>query len=74
MGPFCFEHECVVSDIVDEVLLGEDLMLCDPSGPVDIIQSEDSMIFCGVYIPLKLVQPPTIRRVTVADCFEGPLW
>ena len=70
MGPLCFEHECVVSDIVDEFLLGEDLMLCDPSGPADIIQCEERMIFPGISIPLKLVKPPTIRRVTVADCFE----
>ena len=72
VGPLCFEHECVVSGIVDEFLLGEDLMLCDPSGPADIIQSEERMIFHGVSIPLTLVKPPTIRRVTVADCFEVP--
>ena len=36
MGPLCFEHECTVSDIVDEILLGEDLMLCDPSGLANI--------------------------------------
>ena len=40
MGPLCFEHECVVYDIVDKFLLGEDLMLFDPSGPADIIQSK----------------------------------
>ena len=72
MGPLCFEHECVVSEIVDKFLLDEDLMLCDPSGPADIIQSEERMIFHGVSIPLKLVKPPIIRRVTVADCFEVP--
>ena len=55
MGPLCFEHECTVSDIVDEFLLEEDLILCDPSGPVDIIQSEERMVFHGVSIPLKLV-------------------
>ena len=51
MGPVCFEHECVVSDIVDKFVLGEGLMLCDTSGPADIIQSEERMIFCGVSIP-----------------------
>ena len=30
MGLLCFEHEWVVSDNVDEFLLGEYLMLCDP--------------------------------------------
>ena len=70
MDPLCFEHECVVSDIVDKFLLDEDLMLCDASGPADIIQSEERMIFHGVSIPLTLVKPPTIRRATAADCFE----
>ena len=72
MGPLCFEHECTVSDTVDEFLLDEDLMLCDPSGPADIIQSEERMVFCGVSIPLKLVEPPTIRRATVAESVEVP--
>ena len=72
MGPLCFEHECVVSGIVDEFLLGEDLMPFDPSGPADIIQSEERMIFHVVSIPLKLVKPPIIRRVTITDCFEVP--
>ena len=72
MGPLCFEHECTVSDIVDEFLLGEDLMLCDPSGPADIIQSEERMVFWGVSIPLKLVKPPTIRRATIAESVEVP--
>ena len=62
----------VVSDIVDKFLLGEGLMMCDPSGPADIIQSEERMIFHSVSIPLKLVKPPIIRRATVADCFEVP--
>ena len=72
MGPLCFEHECTVSDIVDKFLLSEDLMLCDPSGPADIIQSEERMVFHGVSIPLKLVKPPTTRRATVAESVEVP--
>ena len=41
MGPLCFEHLCVVMDLVDEVLLGDDLLLCDSSGPANIIQSKE---------------------------------
>ena len=41
MGPLCFNHMCVVADVVDEVLLGEDLFLYDSSGPADSIQSEE---------------------------------
>ena len=40
MGPLCFDHMCVVADIVGKVLLEEDFSLCDSSGPADIIQSE----------------------------------
>ena len=47
-------------------------MLCNPSGPTDIIQSEERMILHGVSIPLRLIKPSIIRRVTEADCFEGP--
>ena len=41
MGPLCFDHMCVVADTVDEVLFGEDLLLCYSSGPANIIQSEE---------------------------------
>ena len=57
---------CVVADIVNEVLLGEDLLLCDASGPADIIQSEEKMMFKGVSIPLKMVLPSVVRWVTIA--------
>ena len=66
MGSLCFDHMCVVADIVDEVLLGEDLLLCDASGPTDIIQLEEKMMFKGVSIPLKTVLPSVVRQVTVA--------
>ena len=41
MSPLFFNHICVVVDIVDEALLGEDFLLCNSSGPADIIQSEE---------------------------------
>ena len=47
-------------------------MLCDPSGPANIIQSEERIVFHGVSIPLKLVKPSTIRRATVAKSVEAP--
>ena len=37
MGPLCFEHECTVSDIVDEFLLGEDS--CSVTHQVQLILS-----------------------------------
>ena len=67
MGSLCFDHMCVVSDIVNEVLLGEDLLLCDTSGPADIIQLEEKMMFKGVSIPLKMVLPSVVRWVTVTE-------
>ena len=52
MGPLCFDHMCVVVDIVDEVLLGEDVLLCDSSDFTVISQSEEKMMFRGATIPL----------------------
>ena len=49
MGHLCFDHVCVVADIVDELLLGEDLLLCDSSGTADIIQYEEKLIFRGAF-------------------------
>ena len=43
MISLCFDYMCVLADIGDEVLLEEDLLLCDPSGPADIIQPEKKM-------------------------------
>ena len=45
MGPLHFDHMCVVADIVDKVLLGEDLLLCDPSFPDSVIQSKEKIMF-----------------------------
>ena len=45
MGPLCSNHMCAVADILDEVQLGEDLLLCGSSGPTNIIQSEEKMMF-----------------------------
>ena len=47
MGPLCLDHMCFVADIVNEVLLGEDVLLCDSSVPTDIIQSEVKLILEG---------------------------
>ena len=53
------------------MLLGEDLLLCDPSGPADIIQSE-GMIFNEVPISLKMVRPSVVICVAVAENVEVP--
>ena len=50
MGPLCFDHICVVTDIIDEVLLWEDLLLYDSSGSADIIQSAEKLFLGGHYI------------------------
>ena len=72
MGHLCFNHMCVVVDIVDEVLLGEDPLLCDSPGPANIIQSEDKMMFRGANIPLKMARPSIVRCVTTAESVEVP--
>ena len=43
--------------ITDDVLFGDDLLLDDPSGPADILNTEERMVFRGVLIPLELKWP-----------------
>ena len=47
MGPLCFNHMCIVADILDQVLLGEDPLLCNSSGSADIILSEEKRCLEG---------------------------
>ena len=49
MGPLCFKEMCVVTDTMDDVLLGEDILLCDSSGHADIIQSEEKCLEGPLY-------------------------
>ena len=72
MGHLCFGHMCVVVDTVDKVLLGEDHLLCDSSGPTEIIQFKEKMMFRGATIPLKMVRPSIESCVTVAESVEVP--
>ena len=67
IGPLQFDHECRIVGITDDVLFGDDLLLDDPSGPADILNTEERMVFCGVSIPLELKWPSQIRRVTMAE-------
>ena len=71
-GSLMFCHLCVVMDTVDEVLLVKDLLLCDSSGPADIIQSEVKMMFRGAIIPLKMVRLSVVRCVTIVEHVEVP--
>ena len=67
IGPLQFDHECRIVGITDDVLFGDDLLLDDPSGPADILNTEERMVFHGVSIPLELKRPSQIRRVTMAE-------
>ena len=65
IGPLQFDHECRIVGITDDVLSGDDLLLDDPSGPADILNTEERMVFHGASIPLELKRPSQIRRVTI---------
>ena len=45
MDLLLFECICTVSDIIDEVFVREDILLCDPFGPADVLGSAERMIF-----------------------------
>ena len=48
----------MITEIKDEVLLGDDILRRDPVGPMDILNSENVMIFKGEWIPLHIVDEP----------------
>ena len=54
IGPLQFDHECRIVSITDDVLFGDDPLLNDPSGPADILNTKERMIFRGASIPLEL--------------------
>ena len=56
MGPLYFDHMCFVPDTVDDVLLGEDLLIFESSVPADMIQSEEKMICREAVMLLKMVR------------------
>ena len=66
IGPLQFDHECSIVGITDDVLFGDDLLLNDSSGPADILNTKERMVFHGASIPLQLKRPSQIRRVTMA--------
>ena len=63
---------CVVADIVDGVQLAEALLLYDSSGPANIVQSEEKLMFRGATIALKMVRPSIVMQVTVVDSVKVP--
>ena len=72
--PLQFDHEYRIVGITDDVLFGDDLLLNDPSGPTDVLNTEERMVFHGALIPLELKRPSQIRRFTMAkDIFIPPM-
>ena len=72
IGLLQFDHECQIVGITDDVLFGDDLLFYDPSGPADILNTEQRMVFHGASISLELKLPSQIRRVTMAEDIVVP--
>ena len=74
IGPVPVSREFMVADIQDDVLLGADILQKDPEGPVDLILSEDRMIFRGQDVPLQQVitMTPTRRKVRATRDHQIP--
>ena len=73
LGPISIEKIVTIAEIEDEVLLGADILLKDPTGPADLILSKGWMVFRGVQIPVEkvgILKP--IRRAHVADDYTVP--
>ena len=73
LGPLCFEKSLLVADIEDEVLLGADILQQFPTGPADLLLSENKLILDGVAIPVEQVGiDQQLRRLYSADHFIVP--
>ena len=75
LGEELVTGDFVIADIQDDVLLGADVLQKDESGPVDLLLSENRMIFRGHSIPLQqVVSPlkPQNYKVRLVDDCEVP--
>ena len=51
LGPVELIREVVVAEIIDDVLLGDDILRRDHEGPMDILNSKKIILFRGQEIP-----------------------
>lgn len=72
-GPMTVRKLMWVTETEDDVLVGNDILLQDESGPADIIASKGHMILRGYTVPLYRVGLINqVRRVYAADHFIIP--
>ena len=68
MGSLRLQRKMMVVQMYDEVLLGADILLKEPEGPVDIMASKNVMLLKGHSLPLVAAGvPPQTRRVRSKD-------
>ena len=72
-GEVTLSKVAVVASIEDDVLIGADILLKDPSGPADLIMSEGRMIFHGMSVPMECVGiPEKTRKVHSTEKHQNP--
>ena len=68
LGPVELIREVVVAEIIDDVLLGDDILRRDHEGPMDILNSKKIILFRGQEIPLLQVGlPKRAFRISTID-------
>ena len=69
LGPVELIRETVVAEIIDDVLLGDDILRRDHEGPMDILNSKKIILLRGQEIPLLQVGLPkrALRISTIDD-------
>jgi hypothetical protein len=82
LGPLVLDKIVVVAEIEDDCLLGNDILLKDPSGPAVMLLNQRQIILRDYVIPCILVgvdDPPSeemmnkpFRRAYAADDFVVP--
>ena len=63
---------CTLFDIVDDILIGWNILLCDPSGPAGIIHSRERMIVHSHFHPVKRVA--SVRCMTITKNVKSLKW
>ena len=68
LGPVELTREVLVAEIIDDVLLGDDILRRDYEGPMDILNSKKVILFKGQEIPLLQVGlPKRAFRISTLD-------
>ena len=72
LGEISFRKKLPVADLLDDCLLGADILLGLEEGPFDLLLTENRLVWNGVTIPVLQIGSQSCGRVTCAETFVVP--